>query len=174
MDTSNITSLIYQAVYITIFIVASAITINLFTTINDYSEIVDKNVKADSISEVVSENEDNAQYVEDLTHEYKGYEVYSLANNYGFGYYDEKIKAYSYNYGAKFNNEIALDYFITIKDKDGNDITDIEKINLTATYEISFENKKNVVVYRKRNNQNVANKKTESYKEMILTEKKGD
>ena len=192
MDTSNVTSLIYQAVFITIFIVASTITINLFTTINNYSEEINKVVKADAISEVVSENEaklelvtdeaGNESYVDGLTHELSGFEVYSIVNNYGLVY--EKNNELYIISGDKYNNNdyAFLPYIVSVVDKDKKYVNNKENINLTSVYDISYSDEKlsNILVHRIKYNQILdidhgGDYKTEELnsRRLILTEKGG-
>ncbi len=132
MDGAPINSMIMQAVYILIFITATSITINLFNTINEYTENVSSVVRSDSISEVVSENEKlydkDYNYIE-MEYELSGYEVYSLANNYGMYINDS-----TYENGKKYNKEIELEYRIKVLNNSGNIINNINNIDLKASF----------------------------------------
>ena len=81
MESSAAIKLIYQAAYITVFIIATSITINLFASINDYSDKVSEVVKGDRITDFVSENENSNLYDEDMPNEVSGYELFEIVNN---------------------------------------------------------------------------------------------
>lgn len=141
MDNSSINGLIYQAVYITIFIVAVSITINLFRSINDYVDAVSGSIYDDSITDAVSENELLTDEIEkDEPYIIDGYELYSLVNNYGM-----YISENNYEYGAKYNKKLkTLKYKVKVyvKDEDGNYIiaSSTNKIDLLKKYKKVEEN----------------------------------
>ncbi len=137
MENSSINGLIYQAVYIFIFITAVTITINLFNSVNNYVSKISESVNDDSISDAVTKNEDLINYQgESGDYIINGYELYTLINNYGM-YKDNKG---NYSYGAKYNGEkySGLNYMIKVYIKDSGSSSSIpaslDNINLLGKY----------------------------------------
>ena len=141
MENAPINNLIYQAVYILIFITATTITINLFQAINEYVDNVTKVVYSDSYTEVVSENESLDYGNEEAKYELQGYEVFTLVNNYGM-YIKKNATPEIYEYGKKYNGGVKnLKYKFRVFNKEGIQYSDINSIDLTSTYIIQkFEN----------------------------------
>ncbi len=137
MENSPVNGLIYQAVYIAIFIVATSVTVYMFQNITNYSENVSDNIRLEKISELVSENEEievnkNMEYV--IT----GAELFNLVNNYGLNGGPSK----------KYNKDI-LDYTVYVLDENDNKIKDIKNISLVSNYELKSITQNKEITYKK-------------------------
>lgn len=136
MENSSINGLIYQAVYIFIFITAVSITINLFSNVNNYVSKISESVNSDSISDAVTKNEDLLSGIK-VSEDYivAGYELYTMVNNYGMYVSDN-----NYVYGAKYNGEeySSLNYKVKVyvKNSSGSLVIpkSIDDINLLGKY----------------------------------------
>ena len=154
---ANASKLIMQAVYISIFIMATGVTISMFSTINDFTENVSEVVRSDSISETVKENENVYLDVETLSNtlEYtvSGAELYTIVNNYGIctsGYAKgNEFTTTNYKYGTKYDSIVGLEYFVVVTG-----VSSIHNIDLKATYTVAdlYVNSYNqkVIVYVKK------------------------